>query len=118
MSRGSLFWSASHTSIDENCVFIVLRIVNKCVDILIKCPNCLFGTKVNNTFDAYQWLLFTRLQCTKTTSTNSNFSTSPSLSWLTSFFVLPNSFVVSDDNNSNLYPVFTLKTILFLILFG
>ena len=33
------------------------------------------------------------------------------------FFVLPNSFIVSGDN-SNLYPVFILKTILFLILLG
>ena len=34
------------------------------------------------------------------------------------FFVLPNRLIVSEDNNSNLYPVFTLKTILFLILLG
>ena len=34
------------------------------------------------------------------------------------FFVLPNSFIVSEDNNSNLYPSFTFKKILFLILFG
>ena len=36
---------------DGNSVFVVFSIVNKCGDILISCPNCLFGTKVNNTFD-------------------------------------------------------------------
>ena len=30
--------------------------------------------------------------------------------------VLPNNFIVSFDNNSNLYPVFTLNNILLLIL--
>ena len=30
---------------------------------------------------------------------------SPFLSWSTSFFVLPNSFIISGDNNSNLEPV-------------
>ena len=34
------------------------------------------------------------------------------------FFVLPNSIIVSKDNNSNVYPVFILKTVLFLILSG
>ena len=34
------------------------------------------------------------------------------------FFVFPNSFFASGDNNFNLHPVFILKTILFLILFG
>ena len=37
---------------DENSVFVVLNIINECGAILIYCPNCLFGTKVNNTFDA------------------------------------------------------------------
>ena len=37
---------------DENSVFVVLSIVNEHGDILIDCPNSLFGTKVNNTFDA------------------------------------------------------------------
>ena len=34
------------------------------------------------------------------------------------FFVLPSSFTVSGDNNSNLYHAFILKMILFLILLG
>ena len=55
-------------------------------------------------------MLLTKLQCTQTTSTDSSFGTSsPSLSLSTSFFVMPNSFSVSGDNNSSLYPVFTLK---------
>ena len=37
---------------DENSVFCVLSIVNECGDILINYRNCLFGTKVNNSFDA------------------------------------------------------------------
>ena len=38
-----------------------------------------------------------------TTSTDSSFGTSsPFLSLSTSFFVLPNSLIVSGDNNSNL----------------
>ena len=37
---------------DENFVFVVFSIVNECGDMLINCPNCLFGTKVNNIFYA------------------------------------------------------------------
>ena len=37
---------------DENFVFVALSIANECSDILINCPNCLLGTKVNNNFDA------------------------------------------------------------------
>ena len=37
---------------DENAAFVVLSIINECGDILINCPNRLFGTKVNNTFNA------------------------------------------------------------------
>ena len=37
---------------DENSVFVVFSIVNECGNILINCPNCLFGTEVNNTFAA------------------------------------------------------------------
>ena len=37
---------------DKNSVFADFSIVNKWGDILIDCPNCLFGTKVNNTLDA------------------------------------------------------------------
>ena len=56
----------------------------------------------------------TKLQCTKATSTDSSFGTfSPSLSLSTFFFVLPDNFIVSGVNSSNLYPGFILKTILF-----
>ena len=51
ISKDSLFWSVDRTSMDENSVFVVLRTVNECGDILTNCPNCLFGTNVNNTFD-------------------------------------------------------------------
>ena len=45
----------------------------------------------------------TKLQCTKTTSTDSNFGTfSLFLSDTTSFFVLPHNLIVSGVNNSNL----------------
>ena len=37
---------------DENSVFVVFNIVNEWGDILINYPNCLFGTKINNTLDA------------------------------------------------------------------
>ena len=33
---------------DEDSVFVVFSIVNECDDILINCPNGLFGAKVNN----------------------------------------------------------------------
>ena len=56
---------------------------------------------------------------TKSTSTDSSFVTSsPSLSLSTSFFAYPYNFIVSGDNNSNLYAVFILNAILFLILLG
>ena len=97
----------------------MLSIVNECGAVSINCPNYLFGTKVNNTFDTCWYLLLTRLQSTRATSTDSNCGTSsPSLFWPTSFFVLPNNLIVSGDNNSCLYPVFTLKAILLLILLG
>ena len=51
ISRGSLFLSVNHNSINGNSVFVVPSIVNECGAIFINCPNCLFGTKVNNTFD-------------------------------------------------------------------
>ena len=76
---------------------------NEWCDILINWPNCLFDTKGNNTLDAY-WLKFlTKLQCTKTTSTDSKFGAfSSSLSWSTYFYVLPNHFIVSVDHNFSL----------------
>ena len=46
---------------DENYIFVVFRVVNEWKnewgDILINCPNCLFGTKVINTllFDNCYW---------------------------------------------------------------
>ena len=44
----------------------------------------------------------TRLKCTKITSIDSNFDrSSPSLSPSTSFFVLPNNFIVLRNKNSN-----------------
>ena len=53
---------------------------------------------------------------TKTTSTVSNFGTSsPFLFLLITFFELPNNCIVSSVNSSSLYPVFILKTILFVI---
>ena len=36
---------------DENCVFFVFSIVNEWGATLINWPNCLFGTKVNDTLD-------------------------------------------------------------------
>ena len=46
-----LFWSVNHISRNENYVSVVFNIV-KVVHISINWPNCLFGTKVNNTLDA------------------------------------------------------------------
>ena len=72
---------------DERSVFVVFNIVNKWGAMKISCPNCLFGTKVNNTLDACWQLLLTKLQCTKTTSADCNLGpSSSSLSWSTSFF--------------------------------
>ena len=71
---------------DKSFVFVVFSIVNvqQCnSDYLTK---FLLGTKVNNTLDACWWSLLTKLQCAKTTSTDSNFGAPPSLSWWTSFF--------------------------------
>ena len=51
ISSGLLNWSINQTSIKENCVLIVFIIVKDCGNILINCPNCLFGTKVNKTFE-------------------------------------------------------------------
>ena len=89
---------------DWNSVLVVFSIFNEWGEIV--------------TLDAFWWLLLTRYQGTATSSTDwANFGT-PSLSsfWSSSFFVLPNNFIVSGDNNSNLWPVFILKAILFLIL--
>ena len=53
ISKGTIFWSVNQTSVDENSVFVVFSIINECGAILSNCPNCLFGKKVNNTFDDY-----------------------------------------------------------------
>ena len=37
---------------NESSVFVAFNIVNEWSDISINSPNCLFGTKVNNTLDA------------------------------------------------------------------
>ena len=72
---------------DENYVLVVFSIVVKCGEIVINWPNYWFDTKVNNTLDFNK------------TSTDSNFGTSsPSLSWSTSFFVPPNNLIVLGDN--------------------
>ena len=46
-----LTWSVKQTSTEENSVLTSFIIVKECDEIFINCPNCLFGTKVNNTFD-------------------------------------------------------------------
>ena len=66
---------------DEDSVFVVFSIVNECDDILINCPNGLFGAKVNNVLMLLGNCYLLNLQCTKTISTDVNFGTSsPSLS--------------------------------------
>ena len=37
---------------DENSVFVAFSVVNKWGARVINWPNCFFGTKTNNTFDA------------------------------------------------------------------
>ena len=86
-----------------NSAFVVFSIVNEWGDILINRPNRLFGTRVNNTLGACWKKFLTKLQCTKATSTDSNFGTSsPSLSWSTSFLIRLSNFTVSRDNNCSL----------------
>ena len=54
LSSGScalLAWSVNQTSAEENSVLTVFIIVKECGEILINCPDCLFGRKVNKTFD-------------------------------------------------------------------
>ena len=86
---------------DEDSVFVVFNIFNVAFNI-VNWPNCLVGTALNNTLDACWKLLLTKLHCTKKSSADSNFGTfSPSLSWSTSFFVLPYNFIVSKDNSYN-----------------
>ena len=44
-------WSVNQTSTEENSALTVFIIVKECGEILINCPNCLFGTKVNETVE-------------------------------------------------------------------
>ena len=46
-----LAWSVKQTSTEENSVLTVFIMVKEYGEIFTKCPNCLFGTKVNKTFD-------------------------------------------------------------------
>ena len=47
----ALVWSVNQTSIKQNSVWTVFIIVKECGEIFIDCPNCLFGKKLNKTFD-------------------------------------------------------------------
>ena len=51
VSSALLAWPLNETSIEENSVLTVLIIVKECGEVFINCQNCLFGTKVNITFD-------------------------------------------------------------------
>ena len=84
---------------DWSSALVVFSIVNKWGEIVINWPNCLLGTKVNNTLDAFWQLLLTKLQSARTTSIDSSFGTSSS-SLSTSYFAFPNSFIVSVDNSN------------------
>ena len=52
ISSALLGWSVNQASTEENSVFTVFIIVKACGEILSNYPNCLFGTKLNNAFDA------------------------------------------------------------------
>ena len=86
-SSDLLFWSGNCTWMNWNSALVVSNIANEWVEIVVNWPNCLLVTKVNNTLDACWQVLLTKLQCAKTTSTDSSFGTSsPSLSSSTTFF--------------------------------
>ena len=51
ISSALLAWSVNQNPTEENSVLTVFIIVKECGEIVINCPNCLFGTKVNKTFD-------------------------------------------------------------------
>ena len=42
----------NQTSTEENSVLTVFIIVKTCGEMFNNCPNCLFGTKLYNAFDA------------------------------------------------------------------
>ena len=98
---------------DENSAFVVFNIVDECGDIFI----------VQLVSLAQKWIILSMLvhNCYLLDSNAlkqlqqflicATFSPSSSLS--TFFFVFCNSFIVSVDISSNLYPVFTLETIRF-----
>ena len=75
ISSALLTWSVNQTLTEENSVLTVFIIVKECGEIFINCPNCLFGTKLNKTFDVCWSSFLTKLQWTKITSTDSNFGT-------------------------------------------
>ena len=52
ISSALLDWSVKQTWTEGNFVFTVFIIVKTYGEIFNSCPNCLFGTKINNTFDA------------------------------------------------------------------
>ena len=52
ISSALLDLSVSHISTKGNSVLTVFIIVKTCGEIFNSCTNCLFGTKLNNTFDA------------------------------------------------------------------
>ena len=52
ISSALLNWSVNQTLTEENSVFTVFVIVKTCGEIFNNYRNCLFGTKLNNTFDA------------------------------------------------------------------
>ena len=52
ISSGLLSLSVNHNSTDWNSALVVFSIINEWGEIVINWPNCLLGTKVNNTLDA------------------------------------------------------------------
>ena len=53
ISKGLIFWSVNHNSIDWNSAIVVFSNVNKWDEIVINRPNYLLGTKVDNTLEAF-----------------------------------------------------------------
>ena len=51
VSSALLIWSVNQTSIKENSVLTVFIIVKECGETFTYCPNRLFGTKLNETFN-------------------------------------------------------------------
>ena len=59
ISSAFLVWSVNQTSTKENSVLTVSIIVKGCGEVFINCPNCLFGIKLNKTFDSFWWSFLT-----------------------------------------------------------